>query len=238
MHPPAMITRSPPVSEMRIISVWQLFVTSSFGHLDFGDAKGFENNSQNPADMNDGGNEFWNGGFGGGNTNMGGDDEFNANNENFPAQAEQDAMGMGDFNEGKGGQKPKMGHAFEAPLSEEEEQRIQQIEAEQQQRQRSLQLKEEEEYKNKKDRQSDARNELDNWYEQKNNERQSKRKQNKEEEWAYLQTREEHKKSKNPWEKIIDNVEINPNKYLGNKDVTRMRQAMLARKGDLKEGRK
>ena len=72
---------------------------------------------------------------------------------------------------------------------------------------------------------------------QKNIEIDSKSKQNKEEEWAYLQTREEHKKSKNPWEKIVDNVEINPNKYLGDRDVSRMRQAMQARKGDLKDGR-
>lgn len=133
--------------------------------------------------------------------------------------------------------KPKVGHAFEAPLSEEEELRIQQIEEEQTLRQRNLQLKEEEEYKQKKEKQSAAKAELDKWYQQKNTEREAKSKQNKEEEWAYLQTRDEHKKSKNPWEKIVDNVEINPNKYLGKKDVSRMRQAMLARKGDLKEGR-
>lgn len=133
--------------------------------------------------------------------------------------------------------KPKVGHAFEAPLSEQEQLRIQQIEEEQMDRQRALQQKEQEEYKHKKAKQAAAREELDNWYQQKNTEGQARSKQNKEEEWAYLQTREEHKKSKNPWEKIVDNVEINPTKYLGKKDVTRMRQAMLARKGDLKEGR-
>ena len=100
-----------------------------------------------------------------------------------------------------------------------------------------IDVRKEEEYKQKTATQLEARNELDNWYNQKTAERQAKSKQNKEEEWAYLQTREEHKKSKNPWEKIVDNVEINPNKYLGNKDISRMRQAMLARKGDLKEGR-
>ena len=187
--------------------------------------------------MNEGGNEIWDGDFGGGNSNI----EQPADNENpenklgevFDAnQAAPD-----EFQQEKVVSKPKVGHAFEAPLSEEEELRVQQIEMEQQERQRSLQQKEEEEYKQKKATQLEARNELDNWYNQKTAERQAKSKQNKEEEWAYLQTREEHKKSKNPWEKIVDNVEINPNKYLGNKDISRMRQAMLARKGDLKEGR-
>jgi|AntRauMFilla1563_2_1112583.scaffolds.fasta_scaffold375880_2 hypothetical protein len=68
-----------------------------------------------------------------------------------------------------------------------------------------------------------------------NKETESKRKQNKEEEWAFYKTREEHKSSQNPWEKIIDNVEIDPRKFEGKKDVTRMRQAMMARKQDLKK---
>jgi len=63
----------------------------------------------------------------------------------------------------------------------------------------------------------------------------ARRKNNKEEEWAFIKTREEHKKSKNPWEHIIDNVEIDARKYLGHKDVNRMRQAMVARKNDLKK---
>lgn len=85
-----------------------------------------------------------------------------------------------------------------------------------------------------RDKQDKAREELRDWYEDKERERISKSKQNKDEEWAFLKTREEHKKSKNPWEKIIDNVEINQTKYMGTKDVTRMRQAMLARKNDIR----
>jgi hypothetical protein len=45
--------------------------------------------------------------------------------------------------------------------------------------------------------------------------------------------REEHKHSKNPWEKIIDNCEMNKSKYSGSKDVTRLRTSMLSRKGDV-----
>ncbi len=187
--------------------------------------------------MAEGGNDFWNADFGGGNSNMQtteGADTFNNDQQEGIATDLVAAIGG---EEEEANFKPKVGQGFEAPLSEEEELRIQQIEEEQMLRQRNLQLKEEEEYKDKKSKQSDAKAELDKWYQQKNTERQAKSKQNKEEEWAYLQTRDEHKKSKNPWEKIVDNVEINPNKYLGQKDVSRMRQAMLARKGDLKEGR-
>ena len=37
----------------------------------------------------------------------------------------------------------------------------------------------------------------------------------------------------NPWDKIIDNVEINAGKYNGGHDVSRMRAAMVARKADI-----
>jgi len=49
-----------------------------------------------------------------------------------------------------------------------------------------------------------------------------------------MQLREEHKKSKNPWEKIIDNCEMSNSKYSGSADVSRLRASMLARKGDIK----
>lgn len=187
--------------------------------------------------MNNGTNNFWNGDFGGGNTNMGPEDHTAEHNDGFGDH--DDGQYDGDeFQQEKAINKPKMGHAFEAPLSEEEELRVQQIESEQQERLRSLKGKEEEEYTKKKEKQQEGRDELNDWYSKKNKERQAKSKQNKEEEWALLQIREEHKKSKNPWEKIVDNVEINANKYLGQKDVSRMRQAMLARKGDLKDGKK
>ena len=43
--------------------------------------------------------------------------------------------------------------------------------------------------------------------------------------------------AKNPWQKVIDNVEVDSGKYIGDKDVSRMRQAMISRKSDLmKEG--
>jgi len=52
------------------------------------------------------------------------------------------------------------------------------------------------------------------------------------------QAREESKKSdnyKNPWDKVIANVEIKEADYKGNKDVSRFRQALLNKKGDLSD---
>ena len=41
------------------------------------------------------------------------------------------------------------------------------------------------------------------------------------------------KETTNPWERIMSNVEINSSQYVGQWDVTRMRQAMIARKADI-----
>lgn len=176
-----------------------------------------------------------------------------------PAQAEapaQDAFGFGGSDapaqDGFGlDQPPKVGEpaqeAFgfdEPPKGDqianigEDAEELALIEASKQamqQRLAQLRQKEDEELAQKRALKQKAQEELNEWYSKKNTAGEARRKQNKEEEWAFLQTREEHKKSKNPWEKIIDNVEIDPRKYLGTKDVTRMRQAMVSRKQDLKK---
>lgn len=37
----------------------------------------------------------------------------------------------------------------------------------------------------------------------------------------------------NPWERVIANCEMNSSAYVGEADVSRMRQAMIARKADI-----
>ena len=44
------------------------------------------------------------------------------------------------------------------------------------------------------------------------------------------------KTTTNPWERIVSNVEINASQYVGGADVSRMRQAMIARKADITKG--
>ena len=107
-----------------------------------------------------------------------------------------------------------------------------------QERLRQVREKEEDELRLKRERQADAQRQLNEWYAQRNTEIETKRKQNKDEEWAYLRTREEHKKSKNQWEHIIDNVELDPRKHESQTDISRMRQAMLTRKRDQEKFKK
>lgn len=38
---------------------------------------------------------------------------------------------------------------------------------------------------------------------------------------------------RNPWERVFRNIELDADKYVGEKDVSRMRASMIARKNDL-----
>jgi hypothetical protein len=40
----------------------------------------------------------------------------------------------------------------------------------------------------------------------------------------------------NPWERVVSNCEMNGASYVGGADVSRMRQAMIARKADITKG--
>ena len=44
------------------------------------------------------------------------------------------------------------------------------------------------------------------------------------------------RKGPNPWDRVISNCDMNSASYVGGADVTRMRQAMIARKADLTKG--
>ncbi len=118
-------------------------------------------------------------------------------------------------------------------LDDEEREHLRQVALEQEQRRKQIADRASKELVEKEERRQAATRALNEWYDKRAKEVESRKKQNKEEEWAFLELREEHKKSKNPWESIIDNCEMNKSKYSGTSDVTRLRQAMLARKGDL-----
>lgn len=38
---------------------------------------------------------------------------------------------------------------------------------------------------------------------------------------------------KNPWEKVVENIELKESDYKGSKDVARMRSVILTRKSDI-----
>jgi hypothetical protein len=44
---------------------------------------------------------------------------------------------------------------------------------------------------------------------------------------------DEEAMSINPWEKVVKNIELDQARYVGDKDVSRMRQSIIARKNDL-----
>lgn len=46
-------------------------------------------------------------------------------------------------------------------------------------------------------------------------------------------TAEEKNSESNPWVRVNNNCEMDPNSYVGEKDVSRMRQSMIARKADI-----
>jgi Clathrin light chain len=63
-----------------------------------------------------------------------------------------------------------------------------------------------------------------------------RKKTNKDQEESYHQQVKEQRNGPNPWERVISNCEMNSSQYVGGADVSRMRQAMLARKGDITKG--
>ena len=57
---------------------------------------------------------------------------------------------------------------------------------------------------------------------------------NKQNEVDFLQNRQAVKEGeKNPWERVVENIEIKESDYKGTKDVSRMRSVILVRKGDM-----
>lgn len=99
-----------------------------------------------------------------------------------------------------------------------------------------LREKQQEEMRKKAERQSQGETELIAWADNRKKEILQRRKQNQEEEKAFVEARKLQNNGKNPWEKVLTNVEIKEGQYPGNKDVSRMRQVMISRRNDIKQG--
>lgn len=121
-------------------------------------------------------------------------------------------------------------------LTPEEREQIAVVTAEQEGRMRSLLEKQDEEMRKKKEKTQMAKEEMQKWDDKRKKELASRRKLNEEDEWSFNQRREELKSSANQWEKVIQHVEIKSQAYPGQAEVSRMRAAMLARKGDIARG--
>lgn len=187
---------------------------------------GYQNEAQPPAED---GNNLWGDDAGFGNSGGGFEnppmDQFNAGGLEVVGQKIEAPMGgMG------GGEHSQYDHLFSDDMTEEEKAHIMEVHDEQKGRLQRVQQKAEEEYQIKRQRQEEAQKWLTDYYSGKTRETDQRRQSNIEQQNAYIEQRDDHKQSKNPWEKIIDNVEIQENKYAGNFEVKRMRAAMMARR--------
>ena len=94
-------------------------------------------------------------------------------------------------------------------LDDEEREHLRTIADEQEERLRSLGEKINEEHSLKQERKDAGSRAVEDWYSKRTAQIESRQKSNKEDEWSFLKLRDDHKESKNPWEKIIDNCEMN-----------------------------
>ena len=120
----------------------------------------------------------------------------------------------------------------------EELERITKAENDKQELLRSLYHKQEEEQRLKQERKNKGRDSLNQWTKERKQTTDAKRKVSKDEQSQSQIEKKRLKETTNPWERVVSNVEINQANYVGGADVTRMRQAMIARKNDITKSSK
>ncbi len=118
-------------------------------------------------------------------------------------------------------------------LDEEERERVLRVQAEQEDRKRALFAKQEQEEETKRARKAKGREEILKWNNQRTKEIELRKNTNKESEKMYHEQVKQQRGGPNPWERVTANCEMNGSQYVGGADVSRMRQAMIARKSDI-----
>ena len=131
---------------------------------------------------------------------------------------------------------PEGGSAQEDFLDEEEKERVEAVERANEERKRALFQKQEAEEGLKRDRKAKGREDLQRWGDDRKKQLDLRRKQNAEGEKAYHEGVQKQRDGPNPWERVVANCEMNGSQYVGAADVSRMRQAMQARKADITKG--
>lgn len=85
----------------------------------------------------------------------------------------------------------------------------------------------------KRERKAQAQIKLQEWKSERDQMAAGKKQTNEAEAAIKQAELDQAKSGKNPWVRIVDNCEMNASQYVGGKDVSRMRAAMLARKDDI-----
>ena len=65
--------------------------------------------------------------------------------------------------------------------------------------------------KQKKEKRDYGKSEIDKWKSQRENDMKGRQKSNEDEQYLYLKNREDARNSKNPWEKVINNIDLKEN---------------------------
>eukprot|EP00826_Nyctotherus_ovalis_P040735 TRINITY_DN4038_c0_g4_i3.p5 TRINITY_DN4038_c0_g4~~TRINITY_DN4038_c0_g4_i3.p5 ORF type:complete len:125 (-),score=57.10 TRINITY_DN4038_c0_g4_i3:127-501(-) len=96
--------------------------------------------------------------------------------------------------------------------------------------------KERQEQEKKAEMQQRAEEALREWTEQRKQDIIQRRTQSKVEEETFNESRKALNEARNPWEKVTGNIEVKEGNYQESKDVSRMRQAIVSRRNDVKHG--
>ena len=118
-------------------------------------------------------------------------------------------------------------------LDDEEKERVETVIVQNEERKHQLFDKMQAEEDMKRQCKIKGKEALDKWNEQRNREIDQTRNTNIEKEKLYHENVDTQRKGPNPWERVVSNCDMNSASYVGGADVTRMRQAMIARKGDI-----
>jgi hypothetical protein len=120
-----------------------------------------------------------------------------------------------------------------SPIDPEEQKRLDARKAEEDERRNKLNDKIRKELEGKQENRRDAAEWLQRWDELRQGNIAKKREFNKANEEEYLKNRELAKEGKtNPWDRVIENIQLKESDHKGQKDITRMKAVILQRKAD------
>lgn len=100
-------------------------------------------------------------------------------------------------------------------------------------RKRQLFERQEQEENLRRERKAKGREDLVKWGGERQKQIELRKKTNLEQEKSYHEQVQVQRNGPNPWDRVVAHCEMNSASYVGGADVTRMRQAMIARKADI-----
>ncbi len=122
-------------------------------------------------------------------------------------------------------------------LDEEEQKRIEEREKEQIERRKKIEEKIQYELKKKEELRQKAIEYLNDFQNQRQEEIEKRKNENLKKEQENLENKKLLKEGKlNSWENVAENIAMKDSEYKGSKDVKRMREVIINRKNDIKEG--